>query len=196
MEYVMVIDLNQCIGCDSCTVSCKLEHATGTGIKWGRVEEEELGTFPSVRKAFVPLLCMHCEKPECLKVCPTGATYRNRHGMVLIDYDRCMGCKYCVIACPYMARFFNERRAPPEGVPWMEADQDRWGIVEKCDFCVDRIAEAKLPKCVESCPYDARKFGKLDDFDPETRKAILNHELVVLKEDDGYGPSVYYTKVK
>jgi len=89
MRYAMVIDLSKCVGCNACVEACKIKHGTGFGVKYTRIEEVELGSFPDVKKAYVPLQCMHCEDPECLKVCPTGATYKAEGGVVLIDQDKC-----------------------------------------------------------------------------------------------------------
>jgi molybdopterin-containing oxidoreductase family iron-sulfur binding subunit len=196
MKYVMVIDLSQCVGCDTCTVACKLDNQTGTGIQWGRVIEEESGRFPEVKKLYIPILCMHCEESECLKVCPTKATYRDPRGLVLIDYDKCMGCKYCMLACPYMARHFNQARKPPPGVPANAGGDSRQGVVEKCDFCEDRLAAGGLPRCVEVCPYDARIFGDLDDPDSRVAKLLAEEKPEVLKPEGAYHPSVYYLGVK
>ena len=126
-------------------------------------------------------------------MCPTGATYRDGKGLIQIDPDRCMGCQYCVVACPFMARFFNEGRPPPEGVPVMTYDMRRKGTVEKCDFCVDRLEEGAPPVCVEACPYGARVFGDLDKPDDRIWQVINRKPLVTLKE--GYGQSVYYVRV-
>jgi Fe-S-cluster-containing dehydrogenase component len=196
MRYAMVIDLKQCVGCDNCTVACKLDNETGTGIRWGRVVEEEAGQFPNVRKMYLPLLCMHCENAECVKVCPTQATYKDARGVVLIDYEKCMGCKYCVVACPYSARHFNEAQAPPEGVPVMGNGNARQGAVEKCDFCHDRLAEGKQPRCVEVCPYEARTFGDRDNPDDDVSKLLREQKAVVLKPECEFGPSVYYRGVE
>lgn len=196
MKYAMVIDLNQCVGCDTCTVACKLDNGTGAGIQWGRVIEEESGVFPNAKKLYIPLLCMECAEAQCLKVCPTGATYRNDDGLVLIDYEKCMGCKYCIIACPYMARQFNEARNHPDGVPHIGEVDSRKGVVEKCDFCVDRLASGRQPLCVESCPYEARVFGDLENPDSQIARVILGDSASVLKPAGRFGPSVYYVGVK
>jgi molybdopterin-containing oxidoreductase family iron-sulfur binding subunit len=196
MKYAMVIDLNQCVGCDACTVACKLGNDTGTDIRWGRVITEELGAFPDVKKLYVPILCMQCENAECLKVCPTKATYRDERGLVLIDYDKCIGCKYCMEACPYMARHFNEAKPPPQGVPVIGNGNLRKGIVEKCTFCEDRLSDGKPPRCVEACPYDARVFGDLEDPEADVTKLVQKEKPLVMKPDGGYNPSVYYTGVK
>jgi molybdopterin-containing oxidoreductase family iron-sulfur binding subunit len=197
VKYSMIIDLEQCVGCDACAVACKLDNGTGTDIKWSRVVEEELGSFPEVKKIYLPLQCMHCDEAECVRVCPTGATYKDERGIVLIDYDKCMGCKYCMIACPYQARYFNQARKPPEGVPAMaEGDRLRKGAVEKCDLCHDRLAQGEAPRCVELCPYDARLFGDKDDPGSEVARRLKQDNPVTLKPDGGFGPSIYYLGVK
>jgi dimethyl sulfoxide reductase iron-sulfur subunit len=196
MKYVMVVDLNQCVGCDTCTVACKLDNETGAGVKWGRVIEEEDGTFPNVKRAFVPLLCMQCDDAQCIKVCPSGASYRNNQGLVQIDYTKCVGCRYCVIACPFMARQFNEARRPPAGVPSIAASDSRKGVVEKCDFCADRLMAGGKPVCVESCPYEARVFGDIEDPNGEVARIVSSGGVNILKPEGRFSPSVYYVGVK
>jgi len=196
MKYAMIIDLEQCVGCDACTVACKLDNETGTDIRWGRVVEEEAGSFPQVRKVYIPLQCMHCEQAECVRVCPTEATYRDERGLVLIDYEKCIGCKYCMLACPYQARYFNEGKKPPKGVPAMANDGWRKGAVEKCDFCEDRLSRGELPRCVELCPYEARVIGDVDDPKSGAAKLLRDGNLVTLKPECDFRPSIYYLGVK
>ena len=179
MRYGMLLDLNLCVKCDSCTVACSLDNKTEPSSKWGRVIEEEAGLFPNVKKIYVPLLCMHCEEPQCVDVCPTGASYRRTDGIVLVDPSKCMGCKFCMVACPYQARYLNSE-----------------GIVEKCDLCIDRLQEGRQPACVETCPYDARIFGDLDDPNSEISKKLSSSNPVVLKPEEDYGPKVRYLVVK
>ena len=175
MRYAMLLDLEMCVGCEVCTVACKLDNRTGRSIRWGRVAEEEKGVFPDVKKAYVPLLCMQCEDPQCVAVCPTGAAYRRDDGLVLVEQSKCMGCKFCMIACPYSERYMNAA-----------------GVVEKCDFCVDRLDDGLGPACVETCPYGARVFGDLDNPESEVSKIMKRGKAVALKADEGYGPRVSY----
>ena len=179
MKYGMVLDLSQCVRCESCTVACKLDNATEPSVKWGRVVEEEAGLFPNVQKAYVPLLCMHCENPQCVDACPTGASYQRADGIVLVDSSKCMGCRFCMVACPYQARYLNST-----------------GTVEKCDLCIDRLQGGRQPVCVETCPYDARIFGDMDDPDSEISRKLSSSKSVVLKPDESYGPRVRYLVVK
>ncbi len=175
MKYAMLLDLSMCVGCEACTVACKLDDKTGASEHRGRVAEEEVGVFPDVKKMYVPLLCMQCESPECVDICPTGASYQGEDGIVRIDPSKCMGCKACMVACPYNARFL----APA-------------GFVEKCDFCALRLSGGGLPLCAETCPYGARVFGDLEDPDSEVSRKLSESKVVVLKAGRGYGPKVRY----
>ncbi len=176
MRYGMLIDLDTCVECNTCTVACKLDNGTEVSIKWGRVVAEESGVFPHVRKVYLPLLCMQCEEPQCVEVCPTGASYKKPDGIVLVDQSKCIGCKFCMVACPYQARYLNSE-----------------GVVEKCDFCLDRVEIGHQPLCVETCPYEARIFGDLDDEEGAIRKAMKSTPVKVLKAEEVYKPRVYYT---
>ncbi|RMG41135.1 MAG: 4Fe-4S dicluster domain-containing protein, partial [Planctomycetota bacterium] len=106
-RYGMVIDLQKCIGCNTCAVACKAENHTPPGVSYMVVLEEEIGEYPNVRRRFIPRPCMQCEKPSCTMVCPTAATYTRDDGVTVIDYDKCIGCRYCITACPYGARSFD-----------------------------------------------------------------------------------------
>lgn len=195
----MVIDLWRCIGCNSCTVACRAEHGTPAGIEYHKVKKYEVGKYPSAKMKFLPMPCMHCQEPACLKVCPTGATYKRDDGLVLIDDEKCIGCRYCVLACPYESRqfldviqnYYGNNPTPYEMIKQKDFEK---GVVVKCDFCADRLAEGRLPACVETCPAQARYFGDLDDPASEVSRLIADNGGTPLREELGTKPSVYYIK--
>ena len=198
MRYGMVIDLNRCVGCNACTLACRAKNGTPPGIHFHRVEKHEVGKYPVARMEFRPIPCMHCQKPACLEVCPTGATYISDDGLVLIDQNKCMGCRYCILACPYNVRqlltrtenYFDHYMATPYEVK-KRRDLDT-GTVAKCTFCVDRLKEGFMPACVDTCPTLARTFGDLDDPTSEVSMLVVRNNGTVLKEELGTKPSVYY----
>ncbi len=193
----MVIDLKRCIGCHACTVACKLENATPPGVFWTRVLEIETGKYPLAKRSFVPMLCNHCQDPPCLRACPSGATTQREDGVVLVDADLCIGCKACMEACPYEARFFLDEIRPyyPAGfTPFEEVGYKRHqkGTVTKCSFCHERLERGLLPACVETCPAVARTFGDLNDPDSEVSRLIRKRHASQLRPELGTSPSVYY----
>ncbi len=199
MRYGMVIGLWRCIGCNSCTVACRAEHGTPAGIEYHKVKKYEVGKYPTAKMKFLPMPCMHCEEPACLKVCPTGATYKRDDGLVLIDDEKCIGCRYCVLACPYESRQFleviqNYYGNNPTPYEMLKQKNFEKGVVVKCDFCVDRLAEGHLPACVETCPAQARYFGNLDDPESEVSRLITDNSGTPLRSELGTKPSVYYIK--
>lgn len=175
-RWGMLIDLRKCIGCQACTAACKFENNIPTGVFRTWVPDVELGTYPQTRRAFLPRLCNHCERPSCIEVCPAGATWQRKDGIVEIDYDLCWGCGACVNACPYDARFINPVTK----------------TADKCTFCSQRVDQGLLPACVETCVGGARQFGDLNDpNDPVTRQ-ILTETVQQLKPDTGNEPRVFY----
>ncbi|MBI4316875.1 MAG: 4Fe-4S dicluster domain-containing protein [Chloroflexi bacterium] len=197
MRRGMVIDLKRCIGCHACTIACKLENATPPGVFYARVLEMETGKYPLAKRVFLPVLCNHCQDPPCLRACPSGATTQGADGTVLVDQDKCIGCKACVEACPYEARFFLEEirgyygdeLTPFEKVGYRKHQK---GTVAKCNFCAERTASGLEPACVQTCPAVARVFGDLEDPLSEASRLIRERSCIQLRPEQGTLPSVYY----
>jgi len=208
-RWGMVIDLRKCIGCSACTIACVAENKLPPGVVYRPVIDEEIGEYPNVTRKFLPRPCMQCDNPPCVPVCPVGATYKRADGVVAINYDQCIGCRYCVVACPYNARSFDagERYtdATPavsavETLPAYEYGQARTraegaspvGNARKCHFCVHRLDAGMLPACVTTCIGRATYFG--DTSDPESMVAELvgKPNVTRLKEELGTQPRVYY----
>jgi molybdopterin-containing oxidoreductase family iron-sulfur binding subunit len=202
-RYGMVIDLKRCYGCYACSMACKVKNHTPPGVFWARVLKGEEGTFPNTIRQALPVLCMQCDDPSCVEVCPTGATFMQEDGIVVVDKDTCMGCKSCLMACPYGARYSVESWESyfPDGLPLSEYEEfakQKWeeesgcDVATKCDFCKDRIPNGKDPACVEACPANARVFGDLDDPDSEASILIRRHRGQPLNPELGNNPKVYY----
>ena len=200
----MVIDLYRCIGCHTCAVACKGENNLPNGIWWNRIltkggedMDTPSGIFPNVRMVHYPLNCQHCVNPACVKVCPVGATYKDEDtGVVRQDYDKCIGCRMCMAACPYTGvRSFNWEE-PKLYVDFDCGDSDvpkhRKHTVEKCTMCWHRLAKGLAPICIEACPGRARFFGDLNDPESEVSKLIATREHRTLLPEKGTRPSVYY----
>lgn len=221
MRYGMVVDLDRCIGCRTCAVICKDHNALPKGMWWNRVfvpGAPEYGTSVMVdgkpRMEFTPVSCQHCENAPCESVCPTGATYTDPEtGAVLIDYEKCIGCRYCMTACPYNVRQFN--LGAEEGVEGIEgryyygypseyrkdghlvySPKPPEGITEKCTFCVQYTSQGIEPACCAGCPGNARIFGDLDDPDSEISQYLKGKESFVLGEEYGTNPKVLYVSSK
>lgn len=199
MRYGMVIDLRKCVGCNSCTAACKQANATPPGIFWSKVLNYETGEYPQARLRFLPMLCMHCQEAPCLEACPTGATYRGEGGLVLVNDDLCIGCRYCIMACPYEARSYNST-SPQDyyaGKGLTEFEQVGYkqhpkSSIEKCNFCAPRLREGKAPACVNTCPSEARIFGDLDDPESQVAKLVAGGLAKPRLEQQGTRPSVFY----
>lgn len=207
-RYVMVADLRRCVGCQTCTASCKLTNATPPGVQWRKVLDIETGEYPDVRRTYVPVGCMHCDEPPCLDVCPSTATRKRADGIVTIDYDICIGCAYCAVACPYQARYKVTKRdfAYDRENTSEEAREDpkRMGVAQKCTFCVERIdfgLENGLtpgidpdatPACVNSCIADALAFGDLDDPNSNVSRLLAENKSFRMHEELGTGPGFHY----
>ena len=207
-RWAMVADLRRCVGCQTCTAACKHANATPPGVQWRRVLDMEFGEYPDVQRAFVPVGCQHCDEPPCLEVCPTQATGKRADGLVTIDYDRCIGCAYCAVACPYQARYKTERATFAYGRAseheTKRHDADRLAVATKCTFCVERIdaGTAKglvpgvdpeaTPACANACIAEALVFGDLDDPKSNVRQLLANNQHFRMHEELGTGPGFYY----
>jgi len=208
-RWAIVADLNRCVGCQTCTAACKHSNATAPGIQWRKVLDIEAGEYPDVRRAFVPVGCMHCAEPPCLDVCPSTATGKRDDGIVTIDYDLCIGCAYCAVACPYQARSRNDQVSSAYGKKAMRhealrEDPGRIGVAQKCTFCVERIDEglanglvpgldpAATPACVGSCIADALHFGDVDDPTSNVSKLLDENRHFRMHEDLATGPGFFY----
>ncbi|MDK2985991.1 MAG: hypothetical protein PWQ96_1634 [Clostridia bacterium] len=198
MRYGMVIDLLRCVGCNSCTVACRAEHGTPAAVHYNKIKKYEVGKYPTAKMKFLPMPCMHCQDPPCLKVCPTGATYKNSEGIVLVDHEKCLGCRACIVACPYESRQFlwdiknyfqGQNPTPYEKKKHKNYDR---GTVVKCNFCLNRLKNGRLPACVETCPGQARYFGDLDDPESIVSKLVALYRGVPFREELGTEPAVYY----
>jgi len=204
-RYGMVIDLKKCIGCHFCSVACKMENGIGQG-SWSHVDtvgglqiDTATGEYPNLEMIYLPALCMHCQDAPCVEVCPTGACYQREDGIVMVDYDKCIGCKYCIVACPYQARYYNEEHggyfaAEPASGEKSGYQSHKLGVTEKCTLCVHRVEKGQRPACVEVCPMGARIFGDLDDPESDVCHLITYKHGSRLLEELGTEPSVYYLK--
>ncbi len=178
-RYAMVIDLDKCIGCEACILACIYEndvpYNAGQRTSMNRIVT---GDYPDVSVHYMHRICQHCENPPCVHVCPTGASFRREDGTVLIDHDICIGCKYCMVACPYLARYIHPQRRTPD----------------KCTWCDHRIDRGELPACVETCPTQARIFGDLDDLESEVAQIIRSNEAFPIGAEYGTRPRVHYIR--
>jgi Fe-S-cluster-containing dehydrogenase component/DMSO reductase anchor subunit len=207
--YAIVADLNRCVGCQTCTSACKHANNTAPGIQWRKVLDFETGEFPQVNRAFMPVGCMHCDTPSCLDICPSTATQKREDGIVTIDYDKCIGCAYCAVSCPYQARFRVDSPSSAYGGKAMRheamrEDPGRLGVSQKCTLCVDRIDEgraqglvpgvdmAATPACVASCISGALQMGDLDDPDSNVSTLLREKRHFRMHEELGNGPNIFY----
>ncbi len=178
-RYGMVIDLRKCVGCHACTVACKMENDVPQNCFNTWVEEWDCGTYPNVSRAKLPKLCNHCVDAPCVEACPVEATFAIEGGSIVVDEEKCIGCKACVAACPYDARYMTPNNK-----------------AGKCNFCIGRCEAGLMPECVSTCVSHARVFGDLNDPDSEVSKLIATKDFNILKEDLGLDVSVYYIGLK
>jgi len=212
-HWGMVIDLRKCVGCNACTIACKVENNTPPGVTYHVVIEEEIGRYPNVTRRFLPRPCLQCQHPPCVRVCPVEATYKRPDGVVVVDYEACIGCRYCLAACPYGARssdfgdFYTVDKTPgvaeydltpnfEYGKEWKRDPGDRHaspiGNARKCTFCLHRLDKGMLPACISTCIGGARYFGDLNDPESLVAQQAASPNVMRLKEELGTEPSVYY----
>ncbi len=213
VQFGYALNLTVCIGCRRCAEACHIEnnHDRATNNSYIRVLEMNKGSLdldhanphydhavPHPDKFYMPVQCHQCDNPPCVHVCPVEATWKESDGIVVVDYNWCIGCRYCEAACPYHARRFNWTK--PQ-IPANEINPDQsylsnrirpQGVVEKCTYCLHRVREGRLPACLEACPTGARVFGNMLDPDSEIRWVLDNKRVFVLKEDLGTQPRFFY----
>jgi molybdopterin-containing oxidoreductase family iron-sulfur binding subunit len=221
-SWMMVIDTRKCVGCFACTIACVAENKLPPGVVYRPVVTEEAGEYPNVRIHFTPRPCMQCENPPCVPVCPVSATWKRPDGVVAIDYDKCIGCRYCLTACPYGARtsdfgqYYTDGAAlgtpnGPERVtsgphqPWEDApsheygkswsrvgEQSPIGNARKCHFCEHRLEVGQLPSCTTSCIARATYFGDANDPNSTVSKLVAKSNSQTLLPHLGTKPRVRY----
>jgi phenylacetyl-CoA:acceptor oxidoreductase subunit 1 len=205
----MVVDVNRCVGCQTCTISCKHANDTPPGVQWRRVLDVERGEFPDVERLFLVVGCQHCAEPPCVPVCPTGATRQRADGLVTMDYDTCIGCGYCAVACPYQARtIVHDKEWYYGGAPTTQEGHvhhdERVGVANKCTFCVERIDEAKelgktpgidleyTPACSASCIAQAIHFGDYNDPNSNVSRLVRENAHFQMHAELGTDPQIKY----
>lgn len=220
-SWGMVIDLNKCTGCAACVSACRSENNVpnvgpeesqiGRALFWMDIVEVVEGEYPDVRVQYIPRPCFHCENPPCTKVCPVRSTYKNNEGLVAQIYHRCIGCRYCMVACPYTVKSFNwyEPERPEEFLQTCNPDVSlrMKGVVEKCSFCSHRLQHAReqakfesrelkeadyQPACKEACPTSAIVFGDFENENHEVYRLKKSNRAFRMQEDLGTEPKVVY----
>lgn len=220
MKLGMVVDLDRCIGCRTCAVACKQHNSQPPGTWWNRVftpgskiHQTAIGKAGTLQMNYLPVSCQMCENAPCQKVCPVGATYTDDRGVILVDYERCIGCRYCMSACPFGVRQFNwesgakakakvgYKKGYKYGYPAEHRSQDDrlvytpdrpQGVVEKCTFCAQYTENGELPACVRSCPAKARFFGDFDNPNSKVSQLVRERQTFRLLEHLGTKPKVFY----
>jgi phenylacetyl-CoA:acceptor oxidoreductase subunit 1 len=207
-RFGMVIDVNRCVGCQTCTVACKHQNDTPPMVQWRKVLDVELGRYPDVERLFLVVGCQHCAEPPCVPVCPTGATAQRADGLVTMNYDTCIGCGYCAVACPYQARTIVHDKEWYYGAETKQeaavAHDDRIGVMTKCTFCVEKVDEAKergltpgvdldvTPACAASCIAQAIHFGDFADPASNVSKLASERAHFQMHADLGTDPQIKY----
>ena len=220
-RWIMVIDTRKCVACDACTIGCIAENKLPPGVVYRPVVKEELGEFPNVQLRFTPRPCMQCENPPCTPVCPVNATWKRPDGVTIVDYEKCIGCKYCITACPYNARTTDFGKSYTDAAPgssggaallgtegaaaWEREpnheyakhwDRQRGGSpvgnARKCHFCLHRLEVGQLPMCATTCIGRATYFGDQNDPNSLVTELITRHHVTTLLPHLGTKPKVFY----
>jgi Fe-S-cluster-containing dehydrogenase component len=171
----MTVDTKRCVGCNACVLACKAENALPEDGFRDWITTETRGEFPTLHQEIRSERCNHCERPPCVSACPTGASHVNKGGTVLVTHAKCTGCKACIAACPYDARYIHPA-----------------GYADKCTFCLHRIDRGRLPACVELCPTKALVFGDLNDAGSPVRQLLRSRPAKTLQTERGLSPHVYF----
>ncbi len=207
-RYGMTVDVNRCVGCQTCTIACKHANDTTPDVQWRSVLDVEQGAFPDVQRFFLVVGCQHCAEPPCVPVCPTGATAQRADGLVTMDHDLCIGCAYCAVSCPYQARtIVHEDRhyfAAKTRQETLTSHPERIGTMQKCTFCIDRMDEAEAaglvpgedlavtPACAASCIAEAIKFGDFNDPDSTVSRLVGARNSFQINDFLGTDPQIKY----
>ena len=207
-RYGMTVDVNRCVGCQTCTIACKHANDTTPDVQWRSVLDVEQGDYPDVQRFFLVVGCQHCAEPPCVPVCPTGATAQREDGLVTMDHDLCIGCSYCAVSCPYQARtivhedthYFRAKTRQER----QTAHPERIGTIQKCTFCIDRVDEAETndqipgvdldvtPACAASCIAQAIQFGDFNNPDSEVSKLVASRQSFQINDFLQTDPQIKY----
>lgn len=207
-RWGMVVDINRCVGCQTCTVACKHANDTLPGVQWRGVLDVENGVFPDVQREFLVVGCQHCAEPPCVPVCPSGATAQRADGLVTMDYDLCIGCAYCAVSCPYQARTIAHEQDWYFGKETLQertvSHEDRIGVAQKCTFCIERIDEGLeggfrpgvdldyTPACAASCVAEAIHFGDFNDPGSNVSRLTEDNASFQMHAELGTDPQIKY----
>lgn len=208
-RYAMIIDLNRCVSCQACVIACKMENNVPDSTPESFSDKKMTfrtrvvplfreGKYPNLKVDIYPVLCNQCDNPPCVAACPTGASYRRDDGIVLIDWEKCIGCRYCMAVCPYGQRSFIQFDEPrdyhnPDAIPpGNTQNRPPKGKVDKCTFCAHLVDKGQPPACVSACPAEARIFGDLDDPQGELKALLASRNSKVLRPEFNTKPHVFY----